>query len=155
MRHLCKLFFILMLAASQQAQALTCTVSALPVAFSNYDPFSNTPSDISSTVTVTCNALVSVLVSYTVKLNAGMTGTISSRLMTSGSSQLAYQLYSNAGRTTVWGDGTAGSGIVSDGYLLNVVVPVVKNYSVYGRITAKQNVKAGSYLDTVTILLTY
>ncbi|MFZ6872202.1 spore coat U domain-containing protein [Undibacterium sp. Di27W] len=155
MRHLCKLLLILILSASFQAHALTCTVSTLPVTFSTYDPQSNTPSDISGTVTVTCTELVSVLVSYSVKLNAGLTGSMSSRLMTSGSSQLAYQLYTNSGRTTVWGDGTAGSSIVNDGYLLNVLTPVVHNYSVYGRISARQNVMAGNYLDTVTVLLTY
>ncbi|MFZ6719035.1 Csu type fimbrial protein [Undibacterium sp. Ji49W] len=155
MRYFRQLFLILMLAFSYEAQALTCTVSTLPVTFSTYDPLSNTPSDISGTVTVTCNALVSILVSYSVKLNAGLTGTIGSRIMTNGSSQMTYQLYSDSGRTTVWGDGTASSTVVNDGYLLNVVVPVIRNYSVYGRIAAKQNVKAGAYLDTVTILLTY
>ncbi|MFZ6658281.1 Csu type fimbrial protein [Undibacterium sp. TJN19] len=143
------------LVLSFSAHAQTCTVSSLPVTFGSYDPFSSTASDISGTVTVTCNALVSLLVSYTVKLNEGLNGTMSARKMTNGSSLLSYQLYSNSGRTTVWGDGTSGSSIVNDGYLISVIAPVIRNYSVYGRISARQNVNAGSYVDTVTILLTY
>ncbi|MFZ6733369.1 spore coat U domain-containing protein [Undibacterium sp. Ji42W] len=146
---------MLLLSISHQAQAQTCTVSTLPVTFSTYDPLSNTPSDITGTLTVTCNALVSLLVSYNVKLNGGLTGSVASRIMTSGISQMTYQLYSDSGRTTIMGDGTAGSTIINDGYLLSVVAPVIRNYSIYGRIAAKQNVKAGAYLDTVTILLTY
>ncbi|MFZ6677640.1 Csu type fimbrial protein [Undibacterium sp. Tian12W] len=155
MRHFCKILFILLLSVSLQTQAQTCTVSTLPVTFSTYDPLSNTPSDITGTLTVTCNALVSLLVSYNVKLNGGLTGSVASRIMTSGVSQMTYQLYSDSGRTTIMGDGTAGSTIINDGYLLSVVAPVIRNYSIYGRIAAKQNVKAGAYLDTVTILLTY
>ncbi|MFZ6639665.1 spore coat U domain-containing protein [Undibacterium sp. TC4M20W] len=155
MRYFFKTLFILLLSVSLQTQAQTCTVSTLPVTFSTYDPLSNTPSDITGTLTVTCNALVSLLVSYNVKLNGGLTGSVASRIMTSGVSQMTYQLYSDSGRTTIMGDGTAGSTIINDGYLLSVVAPVIRNYSIYGRIAAKQNVKAGAYLDTVTILLTY
>lgn len=80
---------------------------------------------------------------------------MSPRKMSNGGTQLSYQLYSNSGRTTIWGDGSAGTSTVTDGYLISVLVPVVRNYSVYGRITAKQNVTAGSYLDAVTVLMTY
>ena len=135
--------------------AQTCTLSSAPVTFANYDPFSSVASDISGSLTVTCNSAVSLLVSYTMQLSAGLSGSMSPRKMSNGGTQLSYQLYSNSGRTTIWGDGSAGTSTVTDGYLISVLVPVVRNYSVYGRITAKQNVTAGSYLDTVTVLMTY
>jgi spore coat protein U-like protein len=75
--------------------------------------------------------------------------------MSNGVSSLFYQLYTNAGHSTVWGDGTGGTQAIKDGYLLSVGVDVIKTYPVYGRITALQNVTNGAYTDTVTILLTY
>ena len=140
---------------SAGASAQACTASATPTAFGSYNTFSGTATDTTATVTVTCNALVSIAVVYTVKLNGGLGGAIGTRRMSNGVSSLFYQLYTNTGRTTVWGDGTGGSQYVLDGYLLQVATPVIKSYTVYGRISALQNVTYGSYTDTVTILLSY
>lgn len=151
--------FIVLLCAlcgySAGASAQACTASATPVAFGGYNTFSGTATDTTASVTVTCSALVSIAVVYTVKFNGGVGGAIGSRRMSNGVSSLFYQLYTNGGRTTVWGDGTGGSQYVLDGYLLQVATPVIKSYTVYGRISALQNVTYGAYTDTVTILLSY
>jgi spore coat protein U-like protein len=75
--------------------------------------------------------------------------------MASGANLLQYQLYLDSAHTTVWGDGTAGTSYKNDGYLLSVIAPVVRSYSVYGSIPGLQNVFAGVYGDTTTVLLTY
>lgn len=156
MRIIFTAFLLCVLCAyGSAASAQACTASATPVAFGSYNTFSGTATDTTATVTVNCNALVSLLVSYTVKLNGGTGGVIGTRRMSNGVSSLFYQLYTNGGRTTVWGDGTGGSQFVLDGYLLQVATPVIRNYTVYGRISALQNVTYGSYTDTVTILLSY
>ncbi|WP_050478836.1 Csu type fimbrial protein [Herbaspirillum rhizosphaerae] len=137
------------------AQAQACTASSVPVAFGIYDPKSALPSEITGTVTVVCQAAVSLLVAFTVKLNGGSSGNISARKMITSGSQLNYQIYMDPTRTTVWGDGTGGSSFNIGGYLLAVLVPVTTNFTAYGRITALQNVYAGAYTDTLTILVTY
>ncbi len=125
-----------------------CTVSATNLAFGNYDASSGTPNDASSTVTTTCSNTTA----YTVALNAGTgTGaTVALRKMTNGANTLNYSMYTTAGRTTVWGDGTlstvtqAGTGNGSGQAL-----------TVFGRIPTSQYVTAGSYTDTVTATVTY
>jgi spore coat protein U-like protein len=137
------------------AFAQSCAASSAPVAFGNYNTFGGTVLDTAGTVTVTCSAPVSALVLYTIRLDGGTGGVIASRRMANGTSYLPYQLYTDAARTAIWGDGTGGTSTVTDGYLLAVATPVIKSFTVYGRIAANQNVRYGSYLDTVTILLTF
>jgi spore coat protein U-like protein len=137
------------------AQAQACIASATPVSFGLYDPKASSPSDITGSVSVTCQATIALLVAYTVKLNGGASGNIAARKMIITGSQLSYQIYTDATRATVWGDGSGGSAFNAGGYLLSVLVPVTQTYTAYGRIPALQNVYAGSYQDTLTILVTY
>jgi spore coat protein U-like protein len=124
-----------------------CSVSATNLAFGNYDASLGTPVDGSSTVTVTCTPSET----YDVGLNAGTgTGaTVAVRRMTNGANTLDYSLYTNAGRTTVWGDTIgvdtqAGTGNGAGQAL-----------TVYGRIPTAQYVAAGAYTDTITATVTY
>lgn len=148
------LLFAAMLSA-RPVQAQTCTVSATPVAFGSYDPNATLPDDVSGSVTVVCQATISLLVSYSIKLNGGAGGNIAARRMSGTRSPLPYQIYVDARRTTIWGDGTAGSNFNTGSYLLAALVPVTNSYTAYGRINASQNVYAGSYQDTLTILVSY
>ena len=101
--------------------------------------------------------LVAVLMSYTIALGGGGGGggSVGARSMSSDSGTLAYQLYRDPARTQVWGDGTGGSVTVADGYLLNGVPPVVRNYTAYGAIAPLSKVAPGLYSDTITVLMTY
>ena len=67
--------------------------------------------------------------------------------MSGGSATLNYQLYSDAARTTVWGDDTYGNSVSTSGTDVDL--------SVYGRIPGQQNVPAGSYSDVLTITISY
>lgn len=150
------LLALLCLGAATPAAAQTlCSASSSPVAFGLYDPQSSNNFDNTGTITVTCQATASLLIGYTVKLSAGNSGAFSQRKMLSGVNTLNYQAYIDAARSSVWGDGSSSTTYVSDGYLLQILTPVVRNYTVYGRIPGSQNVKAGSYVDTLTILITY
>ena len=129
------------------AVASGCTIVALPLAFGAYDNTAASPNDAATTVTVLCT----VGTAYNVGLNAG-TGTgasIATRKLTSGANTLDYTLYSDSGRTTVWGT-TIGTNTVSGTYAL--LQPAL---NVYGRIGAGQNVASGAYTDTVTVSITY
>jgi spore coat protein U-like protein len=126
----------------------SCTVSASTLAFGNYDPTSATDTDATTTLSVLCTNGTA----FTVGLNAGTTvgGTVSARLLTSGSHTLGYALYQNAGRTTNWGN-TSGT----DTPASQTAGASATSMTVYGRIAHGQNVQAGAYSDTVTVTVNY
>jgi len=120
-----------------------CTVSATPLAFGNYvgDALDGT-----STITVNCGNGVA----YGVELSAGSgSPTSTTRAMaSSGGDPLDYEIYTDAGRSTVWAVGASGSqpgtGTGAD-----------QSLTAYGRIPSGQSAPAGSYTDALTITVTY
>jgi spore coat protein U-like protein len=147
---------LLWLGGADSALALTCSVSAIATSFGTYNPFSAVPLDSAGSVTVTCEQLlISILVSYSIQLSSGASGGYAPRRLAGPGYQLDYNLYTNAARSSVWGDGGGGTAVVSDGYLLGIVVPVQRSYTVYGRMPAGQNVAPGSYTDTITVTINY
>ncbi|HUZ63669.1 MAG TPA: spore coat U domain-containing protein [Acetobacteraceae bacterium] len=157
MRRAAPVLAVLMLVAgTAAARAQTCTAAASAVAFGVYDPGTGAPTDTTGTVTVTCSALISLLVSYTITLTTGGGGSFAARSMAGPlAPRLAYQIYADAARTRIWGDGTGGTSTVTDGYLLQLLGPVVRQYTMYARIPAGQLVSAGTFGDTVTVVVTY
>ncbi len=101
--------------------------------------------DSTSTITVTCTSGAT----YDVGLSGGGSGDINARVMTNGGNQVGYQLYSDSGRQTVWGD-TVGTNTVS-----NTGSGTAQTYTVYGRVPAQTTPPAGTYNDTVTVTVTY
>lgn len=134
----------------------SCSASASPIAFGSYNPFNVSPTDSTGTITVSCSlgGLVSLAVSYTIRLSSGGSGSYVPRRMSFGANPLGYNLYTTSGRTTVWGDGTGGSATVGDAYLLGIGT-TVRNYTVHGRVPALQNVRSGGYTDSVTVTVEY
>lgn len=151
----CALITAAMLGLPLSAQAQLCTISAGAMPFGIYDPRSPANVDSSAPITVSCQNVVSLLIFYTVQISAGISGSFGNRKLVSGASTMNYQLYADAARTSVWGDGSAGTVQITDGYLLQLIAPNVKTYTVYGRIPGSQNVKAGTYTDTPTILVNF
>lgn len=133
-----------------------CTVTASGVAFGGYTFTNPVPTDATGNVQVSCSllGLISLDVSYTILLSPGGSGSYAPRQMSSGANQLQYNLYTGAGHSVVWGDGTAGTSIVSDGYFLGLFT-TVRNYTVYGRLPAGQNTPAGAYTDAITVTVNY
>ncbi len=125
------------MAVSAAVQA-TCTVTATPMAFGNY--FSNVASTSTSTVSVTCTNLTP----YTLGLNAGLTGTVTARKMTSGANSLNYGLYTDNTYATNFATLASVNG--------NGAAQVT---TVYGQVPAGQYVSVGSYADTITATVTY
>jgi spore coat protein U-like protein len=142
---------LLCLLLGAEARA-ACTVSATGVAFGSYDVFVATPRDSTGTVTVRCDQAPPADVVVAIG-PSGTSGGFIPRQMRSASSpdRLNYNLFTNAGRSTVWGDGAAGTSTV---LLKNVTRnrPVVT--TIYGRIPPGQDVSVGSYSDTLTVTIT-
>lgn len=136
----------------------SCSVTATDLAFGTYNVNSTSPTNGTSTISVNCTKGTAFTVAIDAGSNAGGAANFSSRQMSDGSATpnyLGYQLYSNSGHTTIWGDGTNSSSTVSGTGAGPGAGNVVKE-TVYGQIAAQQNVPAGSYTDsTVTVTVSY
>lgn len=133
-----------------------CSVSATGLNFGAYNPLDPAPLDSTGEVQVRCSllGLVSLLVNYNIELGTGGSGSYAGRILQSGSDTLGYQMYRDASRATVWGNGTGGTAEVADSYLLGVLT-TTRTYTVYGRIAGGQNVSAGVYNDTIVVTLNF
>lgn len=132
----------------------TCTVAVTSIAFPAYASPGSSNADSTGDVAVTCTALVLAgTSSYTIALSTG-SGSYTNRKLTSGANFLNYNMYTDTGRTIVWGDGTASTQTISDSYLI-LLTPTTRHYTVYGRVPGSQNKPAGTYTDTVTVTVTY
>ena len=142
-RSLAGVTLLALLFSGRVAMAQVCTATTTGLTFGGYDPFAPNPSSITGTVSVTCRAIVALSIAYSVQLDGGTGGTIASRAMTAGMSSLSYQLYTNAAHSVIWGDGTGGTGVISDGYTLIALASATKNYTAYGLIPARQMAAPG------------
>ena len=131
---------------SESPASAACTVSTTSVNFGAYDPKSGTADDSTGSVEVTCDKGPHPKNS-TIALSPGNSGTYAARQMESGANILTYNLYSNAARSQIWGDGSGGSFTL--GYNAS------GTFTVYGRIPALQNVQAGTYSDSLTVTITF
>lgn len=119
----------------------SCTVSVTGVAFGAYDVFSGSPVLSTGSVTLQCGpAARNIMVS----LSPGQGGSYSPRTLANGGEALSYNLYLDAARTMVWGDGTGGTQQYT-----NPEPPDTVLLTIYGAIPALQDVSAGGYTDNV------
>ena len=157
MRQVILLAAVLCVLTPAASEAATCTISGTGVAFGTYIPSTASPTNSTGTVTVTCSAFLET-VNYSIALNAGANsgGSFSNRRMLGGTAFLTYQLYTNAARTTIWGDGTGGTVTVSDSYsCLLGCSNQSRNYTVFGRVPALQWPRPGFYSDTIVATVTF
>lgn len=145
---------LIALASSPWAHAQTCSVSASTLAFGTYNPQAVSHKDVTGVVTFSCQPhLVSLLLGYSIALSAGQSGVVTAREMRSGGNALSYQVYQDALRSTVWGEGANAH---SGGLLLSILIPVSAQHTLYGRIPALQTtVRGGNYSDTLILTVTY
>ncbi|MEO7391505.1 MAG: spore coat U domain-containing protein [Ramlibacter sp.] len=147
------------------AQGATCNVSSTGLAFGAYQPvtfagkLTSADKTSTATVTVSCTGLLSQG-GYSISLGAGSFGSgdrISTRYLnnnSNGGALMAYNIYTTAGYTTVWGNGASGS-------LLTGSAPLIpgsstNTHTVYGRVPAGQTaLRAGSYSDSLTMTISY
>jgi spore coat protein U-like protein len=133
----------LLLMGLQEAKAATCTLNVPGLSFGSYDVFSSSSLDSAGTISISCD----MDTTYTISLGPGG-GSYALRTMLSGTHTLSYNLYIDAARTIIWGDGTG-----STGTLTNTAASA--NHTVYGRIPARQNAYIGSYSDAITVTLNF
>jgi spore coat protein U-like protein len=124
----------------------SCSVSATALGFGSAGILSANV-DATSTVTVTCTNTTP----YTVGLDAGTgTGaTVAARKMTSGGATVTYSLYSDSGRTTVWGTTIGTNTVAGTGNGSGQAL------TVYGRVPSQTTPAPAAYSDTITVTVTY
>ena len=137
-----------------KSHALSCTATVTTVAFGTVDPFASA-STTSGTLRFTCTkGLTEVLNAATVCFNLYPTSSgapVDARKMASGSNQLSYQLYTDAGRTNVWGNQGVSSNSVLKYSLGLLDLGVAHTIPFYAAVPAGQATTApGSYLDAFT-----
>jgi spore coat protein U-like protein len=126
----------------------SCSVTAADLAFGDYAPGASTDTTVNTTVAVTCTDGTH----YTIALDGGSVAhDVTARAMSDGGSNtLNYGLYTDTSFMTVWGDGTASTTMQS-----GTGNGIAQAATVYGRIPAGQYVPATSYLDQITVKVTY
>ena len=139
---------VVSLAGVSRAEAANCSFSTTSIVFGTYNVFSSAPVDSTGTVTYSCNGNANVQITMT----KGQSMTFLPRELGKGTERLAYNLFRDAARTAVWGDSTGGTSAyvgVSPAKKEDIAV------TVYGRIPPGQDISAGSYTDSVTVVMNF
>ncbi len=143
-RILLLLLLVLVAHSATMAQRRCWVETLTPVSFGNYDPVQTSDLDATGQFRFHCAGNYSAIVS----IDAGTGGSFAPRTMQGPVNQLGYNLYLDASRTTVWGDGTGGTSVASYNNVRTwTTVPV------YGRVPFGQSVGSGAYTDTVVITI--
>ena len=107
--------------------ASNCLVTAGPLAFADYD--ASGPVDGSADISVRCSNGTP----YRIKLGAGNTGTFAQRLLNvSGANQLEYNLFTDSGRGTIWGETVGTDTVPGNGRGMSILK--ANTHTVYGTI---------------------
>lgn len=129
-----------------------CTIMTTPVNFGSYNVFASSPLDSIGQVSLRCTGILQLFVQVT--LDKGGAATFSPRRLLKGGETLTYNLYLDASRSVIWGDGTGGTQIYSQLIVLSLLGQTI-TIPVYGRIPAGQDVSAGSYTNTVVTTINF
>ncbi|MFC3551257.1 spore coat U domain-containing protein [Lysobacter cavernae] len=127
----------------------SCTIAASDLDFGSQGVL-DASVDATSTISVTCTSGVD----YNIEFNLGdwQSTNYSNRNLrhTDGYTTIKYQLYTDSARTSIWGNGNAGTqkkGGTGNGAL--------QNLTVYGRLPTQSVPKSGTYTDTITATINY
>jgi spore coat protein U-like protein len=133
------------------AAAQSCSISTVSgVSFGSYDALNANPVDQTGSISYQCSILY--IGTVTVDLSTGGSGSYSPRRMQKAAATLQYNLYRDATRLLVWGNGTGGTS------RFGPVVPVLglpQTLTIYGRIPAGQTSPVGNYTDTVVATINF
>jgi spore coat protein U-like protein len=129
-----------------------CSVSTTGINYGSYDVFGTTPVDSTGTITVSCDESPPPTVIIAVGPSPNSGGFFPRQMKhLQRPDLLNYNLFTDATRAVVWGDGTQGTSTASD--------KVHKNrpwlMTIYGRIPAGQDVSSGSYQEVVTVTINW
>lgn len=129
-----------------------CSVSATNVNFGAYDGIAQLEVDSAGNVEVSCGTdTIGDVMSYEIELSGSNKGSKPREMKGPGQYRLEYNLYTDVGRTIIWGDGKGSTATVADGYTFVTLCCEIRNYTIYGRIDAGQNVAPGFFSDSIVV----
>ena len=126
-----------------------CTVSSSSVVFGSYNVFTSSDTTSTGTVTYQCSNKDHDI---EITLSKGSSPTYAGRTLRKGSESLTYNLYLDAAYSAIWGDATGGTNTY-----FNHNPPNGQDVAltIYGRISAMQDVSAGAYNDTIVVTISF
>ncbi len=151
-RHLILFAALLALMLMPMAvRAQSCASSVTPLSFGTISGAPTPATDTTATITVNCQGTANTSVRVCLGINAGSApSTVTNRLMVNGASAVAYQISTSSGGPN-WGDYLGGG----NGVEANVAIPSsglgTAVVTVFGRVTAGQNVPAGLHTSNLTL----
>ena len=134
------------LCGTSPAEAAKCNIATTPIAFGTYNVFSAAPVDSVGSLLFDCTGVRTV----SIAISQGQGGSFQPRELKSGAESLYYNLFLDAARSSVWGNGSGGT----QTYVANPGRDPV-NVTIYGRIPPEQDVSFGSYADSVTVTINF
>lgn len=141
---------ILLLPAT--AHAINCRINLGPINFGLYMPLTPASVDVIGQFDVRCQSQPG---SFVITIGSGISGNHLARTLSAGGGNiLNYNLYRDAARTQIWGDGTPPTFTVT-GSRTNSGRPSFFNYPVYGRIYANQAPNTGTYSDNLLVTILF
>jgi spore coat protein U-like protein len=135
------------------AAAQVCTFTNAGLNWGNINLAANTNFDLTGTFSATCTGIAGRTVRICPNFNAGTGGVNSNgtqRYMLNGTNKLAYNIYRNSARSSVWGSRTWGLGPTPPtiNVTLNSAGTGTVNTTMYGRVFSGQTaLPAGTYLS--------
>lgn len=124
-----------------QAARFCSFSSAVPVSFGIYDVYAAAANNAGvGSITINCSGGGGP---FNVALSTGQSLTYAMRVMNSGANKLNYNLYTSAGRSVVWGDGSGVSQVMT------VARNTQTRLDIFGQIPPLQDVAVGSYSDII------
>jgi spore coat protein U-like protein len=152
MNRLTLLTALALTATAAQVDALTCSLTqTVPVSFGGYDVFDPGARDSAGSIVFRCDN-VGLSDGVIVDLSAGHSASYNPRAMLGAGDVMQYNLFLDAAATTVWGNGTGGTGHYGparppEGQDVRL--------NVFGRIPPQQNITVGSYSDTIVLTISF
>lgn len=155
------LAFFLLLTSFMPKAFSACQVDILSmINFGNYDPSSRL--DGVGEIKVGCDD-ADGKIDYQIQLSPGLSGNYANRTLncvtgncTAYPSSLQYNIYVNAGRNRIWGDGSGATELIDKKSTFCKHTTDKCKHNLYGRIPSNQQGKsAGHYQDTLIVSVDY
>lgn len=125
-----------------------CTVNVNSVKFGSYDVFNNSSTRTTGTINYDCSSAIPSPSSITIDLSKGNAPSYTPRQLKNGTNVLNYNLYLDASGESIWGNNIENS--------QHYITPNLKNtVTIYGIIPARQNVRIGTYIDSITATVNF
>ena len=130
---------------------MSCSiVTTSGVSFGAYEARKTTAVESTGLVAFECRGVASGDM-IMIQLGRDTAGSFVPRRMHHGAAKLEYNLYLDAARTRVWGDGTAGT----NAYSVHPSNGRTTSVPIFGQIPARQDVAPGHYHDQVLLTVLY